>query len=89
MKREPRYIDASRIDMNQQTIYDYEAGKWTLISNIPTADVAPIVHAHLTYKPAYKDALFGFYTCSACGTPFWTDSMKYCSECGAKFDEET
>lgn len=88
MDKKPQYIDVSRIIMNQQTLYDYKEYKWVHITDIPTEDVAPIVHAHLTYKPAYKDALFGFYTCSACGTPFWTDSMKYCSECGAKFDEE-
>lgn len=39
MPREQRYIDASRIDPNQQTLYDYEAGKWCRVSEIPDAIV--------------------------------------------------
>ena len=44
MNRDPRYIDASRIDMNQQTLYDYEVKKCVRVPDIPTEDVAPVVY---------------------------------------------
>lgn len=38
-----RPIDASRIDANQQTIYDYVAKKWCRPIDIPTIDVIEVV----------------------------------------------
>lgn len=48
MAREPRYIDASRIDPNQQTLYDYVAGKWCKVSEIPESIVRC---EHCIHKP--------------------------------------
>lgn len=46
-----RYIDASRIDPNQQTIYDYVAKKWCKPADIPTVDVERVVRC--------KDCVYG------------------------------
>ena len=87
MKGEPRYIDASRIDMNQQTLYDYEIGKWVHIFDIPTVDVEPIRHGH------WIDASSGYafnFCCSECGFIVHEQfilNYKYCPNCGANMDE--
>lgn len=56
MLREPRYIDASRIDPNQQTLYDYEAGKWCKVSEIPEGIVRCeyCVHKPIAYERYYS-----------------------------------
>lgn len=58
----------------------------------PTADVAPVVHAHWIFKPnEYND---NTWECSACDEPFeFLDGnpvdnlMGYCPRCGAIMDE--
>lgn len=65
--------------------------KW--ISDIPTADVAPVVHGK--WKEESPDYLDGdtIYICSVCGET-WNleagtpkeNNMNYCPNCGAKMD---
>lgn len=50
------------------------------ITRLPTADVAPIVHAHVVVN------WLGDCHCSNCGE--YCDSAKpFCASCGARFDE--
>lgn len=65
------------------------SGPWrfeTLINSVPAADVAPVVHGHLSSTG--EDELYcDFGDCSICGkdNPMYS---KYCWFCGAKFDKE-
>lgn len=79
-----RYIDAE------------SAKRWApgivrdFIDNVPTEDVAPVVHAHWV-KLTSDGHVLG---CSNCKYEIYNDIyypghlQKYCSECGAKMDGE-
>lgn len=54
-----------------------------IMDKVPTADVAPVIHAHWTTKERYHGTLFG--DCSNCGASSVADA--YCSNCGARMDE--
>lgn len=57
------------------------------ISNFPTADVAPVVHAY--WKRVDKDDGGHDTVCSHCSTPIVTYlETPYCHNCGAKMDGE-
>lgn len=54
-----------------------------LVSEIPAADVAPVVHGHWVYGE------FGIPHCSECGEEAKLDMISpFCPNCGAKMDEE-
>lgn len=70
------------------------------ISEMPSADVAPVVHAHWESTPYYdnnEEACYDILTCSHCKYPFTGYEYtfikfyhdKLCPECGAIMDEET
>lgn len=86
----PRYIDADRFKQVLADLYDY--AKWDprelhfslfdMIGNIdgePTADVAPVAHAHWVEKT------FTFECSACCGDAI--NNYAYCPRCGAKMDE--
>ena len=79
----PRYIDADKIpysDFNLLILPPVFAYKDD-IDKIPTADVAPVTHAHWIIKDT------GLPTCSHCeGACVY--KADYCPNCGAKMDEE-
>ena len=67
-----------------------------IISGMPAADVAPVVHGHWFFTE------YEFFTCSVCGGTYYngaesTDQAKsylnsgnvhkYCPNCGAKMDQ--
>ena len=106
-----RYIDADDfkkeiMECNADPINEFDLGwdTWGIFNAIdrtPTADVAPVVHAHWVdfggnYMPVNDN---GFpegdclCSCSACGD-YLTASDEYnvrgfyCPNCGAKMDEE-
>ena len=62
------------------------------VINAPTADVAPVIHAHWIEQEDVN--LDTYYTCSSCkedfdliaGTPC-ENLYNYCPNCGAKMDE--
>ena len=61
-----------------------------IISEIPAADVAPVVHARWIYVEETLATSSG-YCCSACRRPRWLspdvpEVFKYCPKCGAKMD---
>ena len=63
-----------------------------IISEIPTADVAPVVHARWIYVEETLATSSG-WCCSACRRPRWLspdvpEVFKYCPNCGAKMDGE-
>ena len=63
-----------------------------IISEIPAADVAPVVHARWIYVEETLATSSG-YCCSACRRPRWLspdvpEVFKYCPKCGAKMDDE-
>lgn len=101
-----RYVDADKLKQDLVDLYDF--AKWDpreihfslfdMVANIdgePTADVAPVVHAHweIIYESSagVTDA-----RCSNCGyeslayeNDVHTDeNCNYCPCCGAKMDEE-
>lgn len=92
----PRYIDAEKIDFGK-AFYggfarDIRDAANSLISEVPTADVAPVIHAH--WKPIKKrmydcvDRIVTVaFSCSNCGR---SNGLRcnYCPRCGAKMDEE-
>lgn len=58
------------------------------ISNIPTADVAPVVHGRWSdagFGELPKHAPYG-WACSACGGISFNNEYIYCPNCGAKMD---
>ena len=62
-----------------------------IISEIPSADVAPVVHARWIYVEETLATSSG-WCCSACRRPRWLspdvpEVFKYCPNCGAKMDE--
>lgn len=56
------------------------------LSQLPVADVAPVVHGHWE---TILDELgnYGFEKCSACGDKYGSFTYRYCPNCGAKMDE--
>ena len=55
------------------------------IARFPTADVAPVVHAHWTSNGIEGSMLSA---CSACGYSCGAYSLEYCPKCGARMDEQ-
>lgn len=62
-------------------------------NNVPTEDVAPVIHAHWKEFEDYSGAVYP--ECSRCGLVWWLEEgtaedneMYYCPKCGAKMDEE-
>lgn len=56
------------------------------ISDVPAADVAPVVHSYWEHKIANDGEKIGI--CHNCKYPvswFW-EQTKYCPHCGAKMD---
>lgn len=58
--------------------------------NLPTADVAPVVHGRWIYEEETLLTLSG-YRCSVCMRPRWLspdvpEAFKYCPNCGSKMD---
>lgn len=88
----PRYINADLTDTEiLDAVQEETADTDTFITvrrilnKLPTADVAPVIHAEWEYMG------FGAYRCSNCKK--WIDLetdviSKYCPKCGAKMDEE-
>ena len=58
------------------------------ISDMPAADVAPVVHGHWIEKEKYTFGIM--YDCSLCDNRILDNgySWNYCPNCGAKMDEE-
>ena len=63
-----------------------------VVKGIPSADVAPVVHAH--WKEFTDIGGVVYPECSKCGLVWWLEDgnaedneMYYCPKCGAKMDE--
>lgn len=77
------------IKLRRTVKLDKYTGGWpclllTDINDVPTADAAPIIHAH--WKRVYDDSAGWIDECSNCGSS--GDTTPYCSKCGAKMDKE-
>nr|DAW34387.1 MAG TPA: DNA-directed RNA polymerase [Caudoviricetes sp.] len=65
-------------------------GAKRLLAEIPTADVAPVVHER--WEPCFDEncrCRWGFGKCSNCGQEYYAHAInhyKYCPNCGAKMD---
>ena len=94
----PRYIDTEKTDSVIQSelgVYDTTDLK-EMLKFFPTEDVAPVVHAHWAphlrkeflydHGPEFEFVDDG-YACSNC-RHYETFRTNYCSECGAKMDED-
>ena len=79
-----RYVDAdlakAQFTGNFQDSYSPSEAK-AMIDEVPTADVAPVIHAHWVYLG------LGVYKCSDCLGEN-KDNTAFCPNCGAKMDEE-
>lgn len=85
-----RYIDADvfvRLIKEKYRFNDFLSANSAqkIIDNIPTADVAPVIHGH--WMDTFQ-AENGYYmgVCSHCYLP--NIVSLYCGKCGAKMDEE-
>lgn len=94
------YIEKNKAIKELYEVYDYEfptaSGSFdeyarmivpNTIKNMPTADVAPVVHGRWETNSDRPDSLI----CSICkcGFDMWKhDPHNYCPNCGAKMDEE-
>lgn len=92
-----RYIDAEHLQSVLRKKAEQELNKTTApfswsfayecfaesIDTFPTADVAPVVHAHWKFIKCY-----GGYFCSNCGRNKPIFDGNYCEWCGAKMDGE-
>lgn len=58
------------------------------ISDMPAADVAPVVHGHWIEKEKYSFGIM--YDCSLCDNRILDNgySWNYCPNCGAKMDKK-
>lgn len=92
-----RYIDADLLkskfeyDNNDSPVYvEATKGIHKIIDACPIADVAPVKHAHWVNRCDYGSnyELFNDYTCSNCNHRVYMFKENYCSNCGAKMDEE-
>ena len=93
-----RYIDAEKIDFEKafggesDFARDIRDAANSLISEVPTEDVAPVVHAHWGVQRVTKSAKQGrtliLLSCSNCGESNGRRISNYCPRCGAKMDEE-
>lgn len=76
-----RYIDAEKIEFQYLPLAilpDMFATRLQ-INNIPTADVAPVVHAHwIDKEEAYGSLVYEFRVCSNCYTKYDTVVMATC-----------
>lgn len=95
--------EAGGCDATDEWSKGYDAGiteAIDIIDNIPTADVAPIVHGRwlwMTKKEAASYSSLGFvvdsenWRCSQCNKHgagrWWARDNKFCPNCGAKMDE--
>ena len=72
----------------------------SIVQNVPTADVAPVVHGRWVYNSNGMDWNLGAWQCSVCKcnnnnlpgndkyNPYIFQGSNYCPNCGAKMDEE-
>ena len=97
----PRYIDAEKIDFGKvfggesDFARDIRDAANFLISEVPTEDVAPVIHAHWIEKEQVEKYATRFPTiysmllyCSNCGESNGRRISNYCPRCGAKMDAE-
>ena len=59
-----------------------------ILSDIPAADVVPVVHAYWIPQKENHEFKEVWMKCSACGYPvsMWTGNTNFCPHCGAKMD---
>ena len=73
------------------SLYGAVADFMIIVSAIPAADVAPVVHGWWKYEPPTINT-YAMLKCSKCG--WWTldesvcNAYRYCPNCGAKMDLE-
>lgn len=78
----PRYIDALEIRYTSNPRRNDEIAYRDEIEKIPTADVAPVLHAHWVRTRLCNE-------CSLCrGGWLGLPETKFCPNCGAKMDEQ-
>ena len=89
-----RYIDAEGLNLyndlflsedtiNKSGVYVRYRAVANFIRNAPTADVAPVVHAHWVV-----DRYCSHCDCDIHDYDIYSKIPKYCPECGAKMDEK-
>jgi len=95
----PRYIDANKIEYEPRYGYDEWDVTKAEIEKIPTADVAPVIHAHWRYLPGVfsNEGRKGCVECSACKSTidqevyhrmYKCGQTRRCGACGAQMVEE-
>ena len=64
------------------------ASDMDIIRKLPSADVAPVVHAYWIPQKENYEFKEAWMKCSACGYPVskWTGNTNFCPNCGAKMD---
>lgn len=83
IERQEVYSEINKLPLTEDAAMEI---LWA-IDDIPTADVAPVVHG---YWAKEKTDVIVSWKCSACCDCFYLDepNAKYCPNCGAKMDGE-
>lgn len=89
----PRYIDAQKLK-DAMNIEDDANGNFNImtalkcVDDAPTADVQEVMHGNWIFeKDIERFGIWDTFICSKCGHRTLT-KCNYCSNCGAKMDEE-
>ena len=83
------YIECSKL--NDVIEWDNDIGKWVMrdsdLENLPSADVAPVVHGRWYWLAYDANPKIGNWHCSVCNRiPKSLQKEDYCPNCGARMD---
>lgn len=64
--------------------------QFLMLVRLPSADVAPVVHAYWIPQKENYEFKEAWMKCSACGYPVskWTGNTNFCPNCGARMDAQ-
>ena len=79
------YTEAmSKHEVAEQALKASKQAVIDVLENLPSADVAQVVHGRWTHKPN----VYGVAYCSECDYELRINNASYCPNCGAKMDGE-
>lgn len=87
IRRQSVFDALSTVDEDKQiSLYGAVADFMVMVSSIPTADVAPIIHGHWELASDGDGAVCSHCREDFCNLIHETDKFKFCPNCGARMD---